>query len=192
MPIIHTCGFSFQITKAAVDIVRGLTGSMEGLQSLANYSNALLPALSRLLTLPKVRRILLVRYYYRFYLCWDGVSFFQEVSEAAAEALVNLSQNSSLAEAMVGIGLVKTTMDVLYKPECSIARLLVMLLVNLTQLEAGAASLLQVRVLLFIHIYIYTYKVTTYLYTVIQWQTLGMISLFDFKYKKVITMMIYD
>ena len=83
------------------------------------------------------------------------MSFLQEVSEAAAEALVNLSQNSSLAEAMVGIGLVKTTMDVLYKPECSIARLLVMLLVNLTQLEAGAASLLQVRVLLFIHIYIY-------------------------------------
>ena len=96
MPIIvHTWRFSFQIRKAAVDIVRGLTGSVEGLQSLANYSNALLPALSRLLTLPKVRRILLVWYYYRFYLCWDGVSFFQEVSEAAAEALVNLSQNSS-------------------------------------------------------------------------------------------------
>ncbi|KAK7348731.1 hypothetical protein VNO80_23375 [Phaseolus coccineus] len=108
-----------QITKAAVDIVRGLTGSVEGLQSLANYSNALLPALSRLLTLPK------------------------EVSEAAAEALVNLSQNSSLAEAMVQLGLVKTTMDVLYKPECGIAQLLVMLLVNLTQLDAGAASVLQ-------------------------------------------------
>ncbi|TKY58849.1 HGH1-like protein [Spatholobus suberectus] len=108
-----------QITKAAVDIVRGLTGSVEGLRSLANYSNTLLPALSRLLTLPK------------------------EVSEAAAEALVNLSQNSSLAEAMVGMGLVKTTMDVLYKPECGIARLLVMLLVNLTQLDASAASLLQ-------------------------------------------------
>jgi len=83
------------------------------------------------------------------------VSFFQEVSEAAAEALVNLSQNSSLAEVMVRMGLVKTAMDVLYKPDCGIARLLVMLLVNLTQLEAGAASLLQVRVLLFIHIYIY-------------------------------------
>ncbi|ESW25597.1 hypothetical protein PHAVU_003G049600 [Phaseolus vulgaris] len=108
-----------QITKAAVDIVRGLTGSAEGLQSLANYSNALLPALSRLLTLPK------------------------EVSEAAAEALVNLSQNSSLAEAMVQLGLVKTTMDVLYKPECVIAQLLVMLLVNLTQLDAGVASVLQ-------------------------------------------------
>lgn len=108
-----------QITKAAVDIVRGLTGSAEGLQSLANYSNALLPALSRLLALPK------------------------EVSEAAAEALVNLSQNSSLAEAMVQLGLVKTTMDVLYKPECGIAQLLVMLLVNLTQLDAGVASVLQ-------------------------------------------------
>lgn len=108
-----------QITKAAVDIVRGLTGSAEGLHSLANYSNTLLPSLSRLLTLPK------------------------EVSEAAAEALVNLSQNSSLAEAMVRMGLVKTTMDVLYKPDCGIARLLVMLLVNLTQLNYGVNSLLQ-------------------------------------------------
>ncbi|RDY10338.1 Protein HGH1-like protein [Mucuna pruriens] len=108
-----------QITKAAVDIVRGLTGSVEGLQSLADYSNALLPALSRLLTFPK------------------------EVSEAASEALVNLSQNSSLAEAMVRMGLIKTTIDVLYKPDCGIARLLVMLLVNLTQVDAGAVSLLQ-------------------------------------------------
>lgn len=53
-------GFCFQITKAAVDIVRGLTGSAEGLQSLANYSNALLPALSRLLALPKVTRALML------------------------------------------------------------------------------------------------------------------------------------
>ncbi|MCI57336.1 protein FAM203A-like, partial [Trifolium medium] len=39
-----------QITKAAVDIVRGLTGSEEGLHSLANQAKALIPALSRLLT----------------------------------------------------------------------------------------------------------------------------------------------
>ncbi|XP_020236767.1 protein HGH1 homolog isoform X1 [Cajanus cajan] len=110
-----------QITKAAVDIVRGLTGSVEGLQSLADYPNTLLPSLSRLLALPKE----------------------VGVSEAAAEALVNLSQNASLAEAMVRAGLVETAMDVLYKPQCGIGRLLVMLLVNLTQLDAGAASLLQ-------------------------------------------------
>ncbi|XP_027347035.1 protein HGH1 homolog [Abrus precatorius] len=110
-----------QITKAAVDIVRGLTGSAEGLQSLANYSKTLFPSLAPLLTVPK------------------------EVSEPAAEALVNLSQNSGLAEEMVRFGLVKTTMDVLYKPECAIARLLVMLLVNLTQLDVGVASLLQIE-----------------------------------------------
>ncbi|XP_068309657.1 uncharacterized protein [Pyrus communis] len=36
------------VTKAAVDIVRGLTGSDDGLQSLGNYSKILLPSLSRL------------------------------------------------------------------------------------------------------------------------------------------------
>jgi len=76
---------------------------------------------------------------------------FQEVSEAAAEALVNLSQDSSLAEAMVRLGLVKTTMDVLYKPECGITQLLVMLLVNLTQLDAGAAAVLQVRAFIYLN-----------------------------------------
>ena len=69
---------------------------------------------------------------------------FQEVSEPAAEALVNLSQDSNLAAEMVRNGLVKMAMEVLYKPESSITRLLVMLLVNLTQLDAGSASLLQV------------------------------------------------
>ncbi|MED6180255.1 hypothetical protein PIB30_008755 [Stylosanthes scabra] len=108
-----------QLTKAAVDIVRGLTGSDEGMHSLAKYSNAVLPSLSRLLNAPK------------------------EVSEPAAEALVNLSQYSNLAAEMVRNGMVKTAMEVLYKPESSITRLLVMLLVNLTQLDAGSASLLQ-------------------------------------------------
>ncbi|GMY26013.1 protein HGH1 homolog [Fagus crenata] len=108
-----------QITKAAVDIVRGLTGSEDGLQSLAHYANTLLPSLSRLLTGHK------------------------EVSEPVAEALVNLSQNSDLAWKMVEMGMVKTAMEILYKPECGISGLLVMLLVNLTQLDAGIASLLQ-------------------------------------------------
>lgn len=35
-------------------------------------------------------------------------------------------------------------MDILYKPESSISKLMVMLLVNLTRLEAGTSSLLQV------------------------------------------------
>lgn len=68
----------------------------------------------------------------------------QEVSEPAAESLVNLSQNFDLAEQMISTGMVKKAMDLLYKPEYAVRHLLVMLLVNLTQLDAGIASLLQV------------------------------------------------
>lgn len=42
------------------------------------------------------------------------------------------------------MGMIKTAMDLLYKPDSSITRLLVMLLVNLTQLDYGISSLLQV------------------------------------------------
>lgn len=66
------------------------------------------------------------------------------MSEPAVEALVNLSQNPDLATKMVEMGMIKKAMEILYKPDSSIRRLLVMLLVNLTQLDAGTASLLQV------------------------------------------------
>ncbi|PWA70067.1 ARM repeat superfamily protein [Artemisia annua] len=109
-----------QIKKVAVDIVRGLTGSDDGLQSLASYSKTAVPALSRLLGEKK------------------------EVSEPATETLVNLSQNSDLAAQMIEMGVINVTMDMLYKQGCDIIGLLVMLLVNLTQLDAGVESLLQV------------------------------------------------
>jgi hypothetical protein len=107
------------VKKAAVDIVRDLTGAEDGLQSLAKYSDIALPSLFRLLAEKK------------------------EVSEPAAEALINLSQDSELAAKMVSMGMISTTMDVLYKQEAGITRLLVMFLVNLTQLDAGIDSLLQ-------------------------------------------------
>ncbi|KAI3779223.1 hypothetical protein L2E82_08837 [Cichorium intybus] len=108
-----------QVKKVAVDIVRGLTGSEDGLQSLAIYSKTVLPSLSQLLGEKK------------------------EVSEAATEALVNLSQNSDLAAKMIELDIIKVIMDILYKQGCEITGLLVMLLVNLTQLDAGVESLLQ-------------------------------------------------
>lgn len=115
------CSPSPSVKKAAVDIVRGLTGSEDGLQSLSKYSKIALPSLARLLSENK------------------------EVSEPATEALVNLSQNSELAGKMVQMGMIKTAIDLLYKPDSSITRLLVMLLVNLTQLDYGISSLLQVE-----------------------------------------------
>jgi hypothetical protein len=69
------------------------------------------------------------------------------VLEPAAEALVNLSQNSDVAAKMVEMGMIKMIMEILYKPDSSITRLLIMLLVNLTQLDDGIASLLQVCML---------------------------------------------
>jgi len=42
------------VKKAAVEIVSGLTGSEEGLQSLSKYSEILLPSLSQLLNESKV------------------------------------------------------------------------------------------------------------------------------------------
>ncbi|KAH9606827.1 hypothetical protein KSS87_001137 [Heliosperma pusillum] len=109
------------VKRAAVDIVRGLTGSEDGMQSLAKYSKILLTKLSHLLGDPK------------------------EVSEPAAESLINLSQNSDLAGEMISLRLFNTAMEILYKPESPIKRLLVMLLVNLTQLDAGISSLLQIE-----------------------------------------------
>lgn len=109
-----------QVKKVAVDIVRGLTGSDDGLQSLYSYAKILLPSLCRLLVEKK------------------------DVSEPAAEALVNLSQNDEMATKMVEMGAINLVMDLLYKPDSGITRLLVMLLVNLTQLEKGISSLLQI------------------------------------------------
>lgn len=68
------------------------------------------------------------------------------MSEPAAEALVNLSQVPDLAGKMVEMGIVKIVMDILYKIHCDIKHLLVMLIVNVTQLDAGIESLLQVTI----------------------------------------------
>lgn len=71
------------------------------------------------------------------------------VSEPAAQALVNLSQKPELAGKMVEMHMVRTSMETLYKQDCEITSLLIMLLVNLTQLDAGIDSLLQVNLILF-------------------------------------------
>ncbi|GFP87362.1 protein hgh1 homolog [Phtheirospermum japonicum] len=107
------------IKKAAVNIVRDYTGSEDGLRSLGKYVTVAVSSLSRLLPEKK------------------------EVSEPAAEALVNLSQSLDLSEKMVEMGIIKIVMDNLYKQDCDITHLLVMLLVNLTRPDVGIEYLLQ-------------------------------------------------
>ncbi|CAI9096620.1 OLC1v1032811C1 [Oldenlandia corymbosa var. corymbosa] len=108
-----------QVKKAAVDIVRDYTGSEDGIQMLGKYDRVVLSSLILLLAEKK------------------------EVSEPAAQALVNMSQNTDLAKKMVDMDMVKIAMDTLYKQGCEITQLLAMLLLNLTQLDAGIDSLLQ-------------------------------------------------
>ncbi|GLJ51727.1 hypothetical protein SUGI_1099280 [Cryptomeria japonica] len=108
-----------QVKKAAVDIVQGLTGSEEGLKSLANYSDTLLASLLNLLG--------------------DKKEFVQPV----LEALINLSQETALAGKMVDIGIIEREMEILGKVDPSIIQLLSMLLVNLTHLDSGVERLLQ-------------------------------------------------
>ncbi|KAJ6952614.1 protein HGH1 [Populus alba x Populus x berolinensis] len=76
------------VKKAAVEIVRDLTGSEDGSLSLSKHASTVLPSLSQLLKDKK------------------------DVSEPAAEALINLSLNSNLAAKMVEMGMIKTAMDI--------------------------------------------------------------------------------
>lgn len=109
-----------QVKKAAVDIVQGLTGSEEGVRSLANHSKALLPSLLHL------------------------VGDKKEFEQPALEALVNLSQETALSGELVEVGMIERAMEILGRADICISQLLSMLLVNLTQLDSGVERLLQV------------------------------------------------
>ncbi|KAG8095341.1 hypothetical protein GUJ93_ZPchr0012g20533 [Zizania palustris] len=112
------------VRGAAVDIVRGLTGDGDGLRALAARADRALPALLRLLA-----------------------SSGSGAGQAAADSLVNLSQDGALSARLVSLGAVVAVMDVMAKrddKQPGLARSLVMLLVNLTQVESGVAALLQV------------------------------------------------
>ncbi|GJN20565.1 hypothetical protein PR202_gb07957 [Eleusine coracana subsp. coracana] len=114
-----------QVRGAAADIVRGLTGGEDGLRALTSRADRAQPALLRLLASA-------------------GGS---DAGQAAADSLVNLSQDTGLATRLVALGAVEAAMDVMTKraaEQPGLARSLVMLLVNLTHVEFGVASLLQV------------------------------------------------
>lgn len=110
---------SAQVKKAAADIVRGLTGTEEGIQSLATRADLLSAPLLRILSCEK------------------------DLAEPAAEALVNLSPEPQLAAAIISAGGIEKAMELVGRPGSTTNRLLIMLLVNLTLLESGAKRLLQ-------------------------------------------------
>ncbi|KAK9114196.1 hypothetical protein Syun_020993 [Stephania yunnanensis] len=110
------------VKNSLEEIVVCCTRSLESKQTILTHSNHR------------------VAYLYRLH----GSNSSIEFSEPAAEALVNLSQNLELSTKMVSLDMITTTLDILYKSESGITRLLIMLLVNLTQFDVGITSLLQI------------------------------------------------
>lgn len=108
-----------QVKKAAVNIVQGLTGTEEGIQSLASRVDSLCGPLLLLLHSE------------------------QDLSQPAAEALVNLSQQPALGDEIIRVGGIEQAMELLGRPVQEVNSLIVLLIVNLTQLESGARRLLQ-------------------------------------------------
>lgn len=109
--------------KAAVDIVRDLTGSEEGLLALTSRASLLLLPLSSLLR-----------------------SNPPELSVSAVEALINLSQNPTFSQQLLDAGVLRMAMDAVsvVGADRVLVRLLLMLLANLTQADSAATALLQV------------------------------------------------
>jgi hypothetical protein len=69
------------------------------------------------------------------------------VGEAATDSLVNLTQDAALASRFAALGAVDAAMDVVARragEQSALARSFVMLLVNLTHVASGIATLLQV------------------------------------------------
>eukprot|EP00252_Welwitschia_mirabilis_P006815 TRINITY_DN17715_c0_g1_i2.p1 TRINITY_DN17715_c0_g1~~TRINITY_DN17715_c0_g1_i2.p1 ORF type:complete len:296 (+),score=64.75 TRINITY_DN17715_c0_g1_i2:159-1046(+) len=69
----------------------------------------------------------------------------KEIEQTALETLVNLSQDSNLASKMVDIGLIDKVMERAGNGTLIINKLLGMLLVNLTLIDAGVEHILQTR-----------------------------------------------
>lgn len=111
-----------QIKQHAAELVQGLTGSPEGVSQLAARAAKLLPPLLRLVPGPAAS------------------------SRAALVALVNLSQEPAVQQQLLALNAAGRCMDYVREKSCPDRNdLLVMLLANITALEAGAEALLQVR-----------------------------------------------
>eukprot|EP00879_Flechtneria_rotunda_P015593 GHRR01016308.1.p2 GENE.GHRR01016308.1~~GHRR01016308.1.p2 ORF type:complete len:243 (+),score=79.44 GHRR01016308.1:1977-2705(+) len=109
-----------EIRKMAVDIVSGLTGSPEGIDKLKTVQKPLLMGLLRLV--PDTDTA---------------------VSKAALTAVVNMSQDAPVSEALLHLNVVGRVMEYIREKSCPHMELLLMVLVNMTVTDQGCEDLLQ-------------------------------------------------
>jgi hypothetical protein len=122
-----------KLREHAAGIVVGLTGGPDGIDRLKQRLPALLPALFRLLPAGS---------------SGGGGNNSSSAntpatSAAALSALVNLSQDTAAADALLRLGAVSRAMEALRERSTPHVRLLLMLLANLTASDRGCADLLQ-------------------------------------------------
>ncbi|KAL6780249.1 FAM203 family protein [Auxenochlorella protothecoides] len=103
----------------AAELVEGLTGSPEGMSTLSNRADTLLPPLLRL------------------------IADTTEASRPALTALVNLAQEPGVQSALLALHAPARAMDYLRENACAHPGLLISLLANLTASEDGSEALLQ-------------------------------------------------
>ena len=84
-----------QVKGAAVEIVEGLTGSADGVDKLKSVTDSLLPALFR---------------------CTSGVD--PTTSRKALVALVNLSQDTAVADKLLSLNVAGRIMDYIREKTC--------------------------------------------------------------------------
>lgn len=108
-----------QIREQAAELVQGLTGSPEGIATLAARASTLLSPLLRLIS--------------------DSPS----VSRPALVALVNLAQEPAVQKRLLELNAAARAMDYLRENACPHPGLLVTLLANVTASEEGSRALLQ-------------------------------------------------
>ncbi|EIE25556.1 ARM repeat-containing protein [Coccomyxa subellipsoidea C-169] len=108
-----------EVQKAAIGLVEGLAGSLEGIEKLLMESDKLLPALLRLIGADK------------------------DLSKGALTSLINLSQKEEAVAALVKLKVVGRIMDYLREDNNENVGLLIMLLANVTTSDSGCLRLLQ-------------------------------------------------
>ena len=101
----------------AVDILKGLTGSQEGLDRLHAKTSKLLPLLLRLTKDPS-----------------------KETASGACTALVNLSQDSQIVRKLLALGVVDRVMDYIREGTCAHVDKMVLLLHASLSLAVAALS----------------------------------------------------
>eukprot|EP00955_Chlamydomonas_euryale_P096788 365032-Chlamydomonas_euryale.AAC.10 len=114
-----------QVKLTALEILAGLSGTPDGIGALKSRLDKLLVFAMRLVPVPAAA---------------PGAS---EASAGALKVLVNLSQDDSAAARMVEQRAVARVMDYIREGACPHARLMCMLLSNLTAREPGCEQLLQ-------------------------------------------------